>query len=167
MKNKLLFIGTLVMFTGIIFSYAACSSEPVATTTTSVKFSNWGVFGENVILPAKDFESRGLVFIETVFEAPAYKGIVGEVFTYQALLKEAAKVGADAIINVVIDKKIEDVLSSRGTISGSRFQERWYGSALAIKYTDMITDKDAHFNNARVFTGASGYSTVDEASRKR
>ncbi|MDR1279106.1 MAG: hypothetical protein LBK02_10175, partial [Treponema sp.] len=58
----------------------------------------------------------------------------GQIFTYQALLKEAQALRADAIINVVIDKKIQI-----STFPGSHITT-WYGSALAIRYTATLTE---------------------------
>ncbi|MDR1898515.1 MAG: hypothetical protein LBQ55_00735 [Treponema sp.] len=92
---------------------------------------NNGTF-DNVWVPAHDFTSAGLVFTEAQIENNK-----GEIFTYNALLKEAQKAGADAIINVAIDVKRE----------GTKFlwmylnpKETWYGSALAIKYTNAVKD---------------------------
>jgi hypothetical protein len=64
-------------------------------------------------------------------------------FTYQALLKEAQALGADAIINVVIDKTIQTTtISNVESTSGSTITT-WYGSALAIQYTDMLTESES------------------------
>jgi len=71
----------------------------------------------NVAVAAKDFESMGIVFAE----GNGYRT------TYNALMKEAAKKGADAVINVNI--------SSTGII----FNRTWSGSATAIKYQDTIS----------------------------
>ena len=77
----------------------------------------------NVALVAKDFEAKGIVFADAVAA-----GWDGYRTTYDALMKEAAQKGADAIINVNI--------SSTGIL----FNKRWSGSALAVKYLDALTD---------------------------
>jgi len=135
----------------------AVTSVP-STTSTSNEFAtndsrHWGVFGEVAIFPMKDFETRGLVFTEHVYQPGATNA---DAFTYQALLKEAQKLGADAIINVTIDRQIQTVtkietLSTTDTNSSTdtgdsekisttstHTQELWYGSALAIKYTSIV-----------------------------
>jgi len=75
----------------------------------------------NVAVAAKDFESKGIVFAESM-------AVTGNGYrtTYNALMKEAAEKGADAIINVNI--------SSAGI-----FKRTWSGSATAIKYLDSVS----------------------------
>jgi hypothetical protein len=80
----------------------------------------------NVALVVKDFEPRGIVFADA-----AAAGWDGYRTTYDALMKEAAQKGADAIINVNI--------SSTGIL----FNRKWSGSALAVKYLDAVTDGTA------------------------
>ena len=75
----------------------------------------------DISLAAKDFESMGIVFTESASTMRE-----GYRLTYNALMKEAAQKGADAVINVTIASKKE---------SGKRI---WYGSATAIKYLDTI-----------------------------
>jgi len=91
----------------------------------------------------KDYEALDMVFTEVSFTSDD-KGSRGDVFLYQTLLKEAQKLGGHAITNVVIDVKKEELRSElrlfgikqdKGIISG---KETWYGSALAIKYTDTL-----------------------------
>ena len=75
----------------------------------------------NVILAAKDFEPLGIVFAESTAPRRDGRGL-----TYNALMREAAEKGADAIINVSIS-------STRGF-----FNRTWSGSALAIKFLDAV-----------------------------
>ena len=75
----------------------------------------------NVAVAAKDFESMGIVFAKT--EAVSGNGYRT---TYNALMNEAAKKGADAVINVNI--------ASTGV-----FNRTWSGSATAIKYLDTVS----------------------------
>jgi len=126
MRNKHLLLGTLIVTALIILSFSGCAMAPTGSKKGEARHEPDGHFEKTGALPVKDFESRGLVFTENTFELLDRGTVNGEAFTYQALLKEAQRLGADAIINVVADKKIEY------TASGSR--ETWYGSALAIKY---------------------------------
>jgi hypothetical protein len=77
-----------------------------------------------------------LVFHEAVFENGN-----GERLTYDALLKAAAQRGGNGIVNIMIDVKRERIVTTatdnRGR-SQSIIRETWYGSALAIRYTDTI-----------------------------
>jgi hypothetical protein len=75
----------------------------------------------NITFAAKDFESMGIVFTESaVTMRDGYRA------TYDTLMKEAAKKGADAIINV-------NIFPTKGI-----FNRTWSGSATAIKYLDAI-----------------------------
>ena len=77
----------------------------------------------NVALAAKDFEPVGIVFAEAVVATrDGYRA------AYNALMKEAAQKGADAIINVNISS------------TGGFFKRTWSASALAIKYLDTVPE---------------------------
>jgi hypothetical protein len=122
---------------------------------------NRGVFGEIRLLPVKDFRSVGLVFTETQFETNSDGGFDGKTFTYQALLKKAQELGADAIINVTIDRLIENITTVQGDVVGRGIRETWLGSALAIKYTDPLKDDymvQGPSRNNQLDTGASQVS---------
>ena len=77
----------------------------------------------NVALVVKDFEPLGIVFAGDV--AASWDGYRA---TYNALIKEAAQKGADAIINVNI------------SATGFLFTRTWSGSALAIKYLETVPE---------------------------
>lgn len=137
MKNKLLLLGALIVAAAVVIPLAGCGTVP---TSAGANHENLGTFGQSVIIPGKDFETRGLVFIETVYQASGGT-INGQIFTYQALLKEAQKLGADAIINVTIDRLQQRVPSDEKNYALEKtysLQETWYGSALAIKYTTIV-----------------------------
>ena len=85
----------------------------------------WGIKGYpfmgtgNVVIAAKDFKSLGIVFADTTANRrDGYRA------AYNALMKEAAQKGGDAVINVNISR------------SGSFFNRTWSGSATAIKYLE-------------------------------
>jgi hypothetical protein len=151
MKSKFLIV--LCVLLGVLV--IGCSTT-TTTTVASVDSSNQGRFGEVNIFPAKDFNGLGLVFTEVTLTTTvdgANTTINGEAFTYQRLLKEAQKLNAETIINVVIDKKTEVVTTSTNTfnpfshgnvstVGKKTTQTTYYGSALAIKYTTLLTRTD-------------------------
>ena len=126
MKNKFSLFVLLVVV--MVISFAGCKS------TAGVSWQNEGRFGQHYIVTAKDWEAVQLVFTEVEFEVTNKAKINGEVFTYQALLKEAQRLNADAIINVTIDKRVDSVTYGMT----SNMHQVWYGSALAIKFTDTL-----------------------------
>ena len=90
-------------------------------------------FGEtgNVALVVKDFEPLGIVFAEDVTTSwDGYRT------TYDALVKQAAQKGADAIINV-------NISSTRNILKMT-----WSGSALAVKYLDTVLEGAPNINQA-------------------
>ena len=127
-------------------------------------YKNFGFFGQSVIFPVKDFVTLGNVFTESTFKVE--KGTIeGDIFTIQALYKKAAELGADAIINVIVDKRT-DWVSERITVKDSTRltivkQETWYGSALAIKYTEALNEPNVVLNKPVYFNYGSG-ATVSE-----
>jgi hypothetical protein len=157
MKNKRFFLVLLAVMTAAIFSFSGCVFSQ-GTGIVSYDYQNRGTFGEAAAIPVKDFEPRGLVFTEVVFTVDEGKGqISGDVFTFQKLLKEAQKLGADAVINVTIDKRVEKVPSGLKSLR----QETWYGSALAIKYTNALTQGDnLQVNTPRSYS-ISGSGSVE------
>jgi hypothetical protein len=90
------------------------------TGTRAIGYGQLMGAGNNITV-AKDFEPMGVVFAEA--NAGRRNGYGA---TYDALMKEAAQKGADAIINVSI-----------APTSGI-FTKTWSGSALAIKYLDTV-----------------------------
>ena len=145
---------------------AILSIGSASAPEASMVHLNWGTFGEAAIMPVKDFETLGWVYTENTFTVDKKSGtIIGETFSYQELLKKAHELGADAIINVVIDKKNEEVVKRTPfyrMIIDSNKQETWYGTALAIKYTDAIIEDNLLTNNGRTYNQRSGaYVKID------
>jgi hypothetical protein len=95
----------------------------VGCTTTSLKEPVSGVV-YNIAIPAKNIQIIGIVRVETTVDS---KGN-GELITYDALLKEAERKGGNGLANIMIDKMENSSFGSTAIT--------WYGSALAIKYTD-------------------------------
>ena len=75
-------------------------------------------------VPVRNFQILGVVYVKVE---------EGEGVAYQALLRAAEKRGGNGIVNVKIDVEREVTKFFSLTL---RRQETWYGSALAIKYTD-------------------------------
>ena len=149
MEKRRLGLHTVTILAIVLFAILAIgstASAPRAVAETGIEFENRGTFGESVIIPVKDFESRGLVFtqVRLVRTERARSGggsdvdIEGNVLTYQALLREAHNLGADAIINVVIDTVETRTTTGTGNNRESVIETRWFGSALAIRYTGLI-----------------------------
>jgi uncharacterized protein YbjQ (UPF0145 family) len=154
MKNRLFVWALFTLAAFVAWGLTGC-----VTNGTTTKGTNIGNFGEHIRTPVKDFQSLGLVFTETRLAATDSGGDEGQIFTYQALLKEAQALGADAIINVVIDKKIQaSTVSSFLDTTSSGSTTTWYGTALAIKYTAILTETGS------VTVTANGATTTTETT---
>ena len=143
MKNNLSILWVLIIIVCAVVFAAGCNTY--TSQRQQMSHQNWGVFGE-IVVPVKDFEAVGLVFTEVQFQTAANGTINGTVFTYQSLLKEAQKVGAHAIVNVTIDRVTQtqsSATTAEFTSTSTRTEtETWYGSALAIKYTDALKQEN-------------------------
>jgi arginine utilization protein RocB len=167
MKNKALIVTAFALAAFAAVSVTGCMTESAASKTSNVQ--NLGTFGE-VVIPVKDFESKGLVFTQVEFQTDGNGGIKGKIFTYYELLKEAQKVGADAIVNVTIDRHIE----STSRVDYSQFEARitetkkeaWYGSALAIRYTGALPQPQLSVSNIKERNFYNGVSTSGEQPKQ-
>jgi hypothetical protein len=112
---------------GIIALIAVIMLPLVGCTSTMKKMEAGATY--NLGMVAKDVDVLGIVRVET-----KAKGGNGEKVTYDALLREAEKIGGNGIANVMIDKKVETfrfffIIPITSSVT-------WYGSAMAIKYTN-------------------------------
>jgi uncharacterized protein YbjQ (UPF0145 family) len=115
MKRTSFFVLGAVMLLLVFTGCATSLKEPYSGTL-------W-----NIGVPAaKDVEIIGLVH----YEAVLHNG-TGEKLTYDALLREAEKLGGNGIVNVLIDVKNEGIPIFSWIFD---IKQTWYGTALAIKY---------------------------------
>ncbi|MCL2266509.1 MAG: hypothetical protein FWC17_01930 [Treponema sp.] len=144
MRNK---VSVFFIFT-VVLAVLLVSSCGTTSANLLLDYGHRGnTFGLQVITPAKDFNGLGLVFTEQSFEFNPDEYFRGDTFTYQALLKEAKALGADAIINVVIDYRQVIRSDTVDTETKTTRNETWYGSALAIKYTTTLVNSSTTTTN--------------------
>lgn len=139
MKKILIGLSALAMLAGL----TACGTTKVTTAQGGLVRGSF----EDVNIAAKDFEPVSLVFTEITVDSQS-----GAFLSYDALLKEARKVGAHAIVNVVI----EDVVVCESSTFSSNCKTTRYGSALAIKYKEGVLSMEQ-----RISRGGNG--TIDAA----
>lgn len=117
---------------------------------TDLKYPVSGPLYTIVPVGMKDFETKGLIFVTSKVTYDINGDRTGSEITHEMLLREAAKVGADDVINVKIDQRditaTDDLYEASGMSGASRFTKRTHypretvytASALAIKYTKTI-----------------------------
>ncbi|MDR2374808.1 MAG: hypothetical protein LBD96_00035 [Treponema sp.] len=138
MRKSGLFVLGILGITLVFVTLTGCSTVKSLNRLNPVDGSY-----QSIKVPNKDFTSLGLVFAEYISEGDGAGSESGEVYTYYKLLQEAQKLGADAIVNVVIEgvqeaqtEKLFGMMQVRQGIT----KKTWFGSATAIKYSTTIED---------------------------
>jgi hypothetical protein len=156
MAKKGFVVGMFAVMLVCGFSLSGC------TTARSLgRMNPMGGNYQDIKVPNKDFVSMGLIFAEYYSKGDGAGSEDGEVYTYYKLLQEAQKLGADAIVNVVIEGAQE---ASTEKIFGKKMKEgvtkkTWFGSATAIKYTDTINVTD---EKSVIVVGSDGKQIISE-----
>ncbi|MDR1179708.1 MAG: hypothetical protein LBK44_04320, partial [Spirochaetales bacterium] len=125
----------IVMLMLAAFALASCS-----TTNVSTNRVGWS---EYVDMAVKDFDSLGIISLkseEVIATGPLHftSEHTGSRITYADLFTEAAKKGADDIVNVRIDVQTEQRTTPFDWLTGSMVKYTYTGTALAVKYTTPI-----------------------------
>jgi uncharacterized protein YbjQ (UPF0145 family) len=91
-------------------------------------------------LAVKDYQSLGVIFVNSTETIDGNGNHTGSKITYEMLMREAIKLGADDVINIKIDvNEIQEVvLASDGGGKVMKTTYNYTANALAIKYTDAI-----------------------------
>jgi hypothetical protein len=91
-------------------------------------------------LAVKDYQSLGVIFVNSTETIDGNGNHTGSKITYEMLMREAIKLGADDVINIKIDvNEIQEVvLSANGGSKVMKTTYNYTANALAIKYTDAI-----------------------------
>jgi len=141
MKNTFKIFGIIAMVAVIGFSVVGCS--------TNYKTAEKGMV-KSLGLPVKDVEILGVVRVQAI---ETKTGVDGEGITYDALLREAEKLGGNGIINIMIDKQVQQTKFIIFTLKDST---TWFGSALAVRYTNENLSADIPTTNSGENIKSSG-----------
>ena len=164
---KKIVVSTIVM--AVCFLFVNCAASPEARnrvvfpiTSNNFKIINSeGQIMQVNIAPIKDFNTLGLIFVESSATFDSDNNIIeGSKITFDMLMKEAYKLGADDIINLKIDEIQNITITEEMRIVPTRVPtadgrtsmvvERetlvqivtktvdYRASAIAIKYTNAI-----------------------------
>jgi len=147
---------SLIFLTVAIFLVMTSCMMPPSIGVSSDKTSNVisgrveGV-AQNAVLVTKDYEVRGVIFVRSKVQEDRDKNRTGSKITFEMLMREAQKLGADDVINVRIDVDVKEFRT------GYRLDYVTYeytATALAIKYGEAKYSEDklteTKNNNARV-----------------
>lgn len=122
-------VGTMALLT------SSCQTASVDLTSNRTGWSDYAKFA------VKDFNVVGVVRVtstETTTHSPLNLSTEdkGSKITYDMLMSDAKKVGADDIINVRIDQQQTAVRTVLDFFTGYTDTKVYTGNALAIKYKD-------------------------------
>ena len=125
--NKLFY--TIVLLASILSS---CAYLP---RTSDYGYPNVGGYN-NASIPVKDYETLGLIFVKSSEVIDGDGNHEGSKITYEMIMLEAQKLGADDVINIRVDiKQKVDYSKDRKPI---RTTYEYTANALAIKYTTAL-----------------------------
>ena len=158
------------MKNAVIVIVLMCSVLTACTTTDYT--ANMSGASDYVTVAVKDFVSLGIVTVyatEIHYSSPfgLKKSIEGSKITYSDLMQEAAKLEADDIINVRIDRKANYTKSAFDWLTGWTRTYNHIGTALAIMYTDKLDygNVDPQLGGIPRAPEASGAVSTDRSGR--
>ena len=109
------------------------------TTTKNVNYSYpHDGYSNNASLAVKDYEPIGIIFLKSNEVVDGNGNHTGSKITYEMLMIEAAKLGADDVINIKIDVNQAEEKFSSNRIIITKTTYNYTATALAIKYTTAI-----------------------------
>jgi len=129
----------------VCFSFFSCFSFPASTTATTTTEGTKMARDGHVVqasVVTKNFNVLGFVYAETTAILDDYGNIIkGSKISFDMLIREAKKLGADDIINLRIDEEYTITTENRTDRIGSGGRPVYAGAtvnykanALAIKY---------------------------------
>ena len=139
--NKIKHLSMIALAVAVL---CGCATYSKHTDYTGVN----GGYALSQTVPMKDYESKGLVFASVMFNSNAAQTVSEDksVVAFE-LLKKAQAIGADDIINVrIIRKTTRESLDTNSDSQALSATTEYYGSALAIKYTNALLCGGQHLS---------------------
>lgn len=122
----------------LVICLISCETYP-KYPTVNYSYPRDGV-SNNADIVTKDFISLGVIFVNSVEIIDGDGNHTGSKITYEMLMREAVKLGADDVINIKIDvnQKEERQVSSNDDTVITVVTYSYTATGLAIKYTDAV-----------------------------
>jgi hypothetical protein len=134
-KNFVKYFGIIVIALVIGFSVASCATYPVV----DYGYPHTGN-ENNATIVMKDYQPLGIIFVKSSEVIDSKGNHLGSKITYEMLMMEAQKMGADDIINVRIDvNKVEEFITDNPFAVVTKTTYNYTATALAIKYTTAVS----------------------------
>jgi len=138
--KRLLGIGIAVLLVLI-----SCTSAPVPKVDYG--YPNAGNANDSAIV-VKDYITLGIIFVNSSELIDGNGNHTGSKITYEMLMKEAQKLGADDVINIRIDVNEQVEFNLNGLPFKTIYN--YTASALAIKYTGAVVTEAYNINTQNI-----------------
>lgn len=130
-------VGRTILVIGVITSLLVSCQTNTDLTSNRTGWSDYAKFA------VKDFTPLGIITVnstETLTHSPLNLSVEekGSKITYNVLMTEARKLGADDIINVRVDEQHTAIRTLFDFFTGYTDTKTFIGNALAIKYKDSV-----------------------------
>lgn len=152
------------IFVALIVSAVGLLGISCTTTNSTTNTAGWSTYSDIV---CKDYDAVKIVKVESTETLESklfglFRKFEGSSVTYSQLMDEAAKAGADDIINVRIDRKFDN---SQGNFLAKKTVYTYYATAVAIKYKDTKSGSISGSNKTNT-PNSSGLSSDGSFLRK-
>jgi len=152
----------LILFIVFALFFASCVSQQ---PKVDYAYPQTGNINNAPSIPMKDYQTLGIIFVESTEIVDSSGNHTGSKITYAMLMREAAKLGADDIINLRIDVQETHELVAVNTYGGvtSQTTYKYTATALAIKYTTVITNHgviESHSRTSNIAVSPTGPSKL-------
>jgi len=152
------------IFVVLVVSAVSLLGISCTTTNSTTNTVGWSAYSD---ITYKDYDAVKIVKVESTETLESrffglFKKLEGSSVTYSQLMDEAAKAGADDIINVRIDRKFD---TSQGNFLAKKTVYTYYATAVAIKYKDTKSGSIAGSGKTNT-PNSSGASSGESFLRK-
>ena len=146
----------------LLFVFASCAYIPPSIIDHAYPYTG---SSNDASIVAKDYETLGIIFVQSTEVIDANGNHTGSKITYEMLMKEAQKLGADDLINLRIDVNEKEDFSDDGRPIRTTFE--YTASALAIKYTTAVITGGNTSNSTNQTENSSAEETLVSSSYER
>jgi uncharacterized protein YbjQ (UPF0145 family) len=171
MKNEKKWTPHLIAVTAFVIFIVlglACANRPATQDSASENIS-YPMLGSsnNANIAIKDYRTVGIVFVNSQEVYDSNGEHTGSKITYEMFMREAAKLGADDVINIKIDANHKVEKGKDGSKSKTVTTFTYTGTGLAIKYTDAVSSSSSNRSSDLTNTDSnSDSSTGSNISRR-
>ena len=130
-----------ILFISLLFILISCAS--VQQPNINYTYPQTGS-SNNSSIAVKDYQTRGIIVVKSSEIIYVNGNHTGSKITFEMLMLEAQKLGADDIINLRIDVNQNDDFAFNGERIKTTYN--YTGTALAIKYTTAVSIENRGIN---------------------